>query len=325
MEFAMQQPHTFMRENNFQKAKDLWRLPTDHRNLYTSRPHPAANYAEAVQRVESKIATEVNFYPDSHTILMTHGARTAKTIVFVHGYPSSPGPFKEIVAQFFNRGYNVLAMTMPYHGLADRMNTEHEKLRAEDFVRYADNVVDIARGLGDHVTMVGISCGGLVTAWAAQQRQDIDLAVLISPGFGFKAIPRFWTPLAAWAFRVLPNSYLWDDPHKKAESPNPYNYLRLSTHALGQILRLSRSIQVLTQRQAPAADSILVITNLNDPAVDNSVTDEVVNRWRTRWAKEVKTYQFPADLGLGHDIISVDEPNMKVAVVYPKLFELIDP
>jgi pimeloyl-ACP methyl ester carboxylesterase len=320
----MEQQHTIMKENNFQKAEDLWRLPTDNLSLYTSQPYPAANYAEAVQRVESKIATEVNFYPDSHTILMTHGAKTAKTIVFVHGYPSSPAPFKEISAQFFDRGYNVLAMTMPYHGLADRMNTEHEKLRAEDFIRYADGVVDIARGLGDHVTMVGISCGGLITGWAAQQRQDIDLAVLISPGFGFKAIPRFWTPLMAWAFRVLPNSYLWDDPQKKADSPRPYNYLRLSTHVLGQILRLSRSIQVLTQRKAPAADSILVITNLNDPAVDNIVTDEVVNLWRTRWAKEVQTYQFPADLGLGHDIISLDDPNMNIAAVYPKLFELID-
>jgi hypothetical protein len=80
----------------------------------------------------------------------------------------------------------------------------------------------------------------------------------------------------------------------------------------------------LAQRKAPAAVSILVITNLNDPAVDNIVTDEVVNLWRTRWAKEVQTYRFPADLGLGHDIIGVDDPNMNVAVVYPKLLELID-
>ena len=320
----MQQQHTMMKKNNFQNADDLRRLPAVNRSLYTSQPNPAADYAEAVQRVERKIASEVDFYPDSHTILMTHGARTAKIIVFVHGYPSSPAPFKEIAAQFFNRGYNVLAMTMPYHGLADRMNSEHAKLRAEDFIRYADWVVDIARGLGDHVTMAGISCGGLVTAWAAQQRQDIDLAVLISPGFGFKAIPRFWTPLMAWAFRILPNSYLWDDPQKKADSLRPYNYLRLSTHVLGQILRLSRSIHGLAQRKAPAADSILVITNRNDPAVDNMVTDEVVNLWRTRWAKKVQTYRFPADLGLGHDIIGVDDPNMNVALVYPKLFELID-
>jgi carboxylesterase len=320
----MQKQHTIMKENNFQRTEDLRRLPTGNPSLYISQPHPAANYAEAVQRVEAKIASEVNFNPDNHTILMTHDAKTAKAIIFVHGYVSSPAPFKEIAAEFFDRGYNVLAMTMPYHGLADRMNTEHEKLRAEDFIHYADSVVDIARGLGDIVTMAGISCGGLVTGWAAQRRQDIDLAVLISPGFGFKAIPRFWTPLMGWAFRAFPNSYLWDDPQKKADSPRRYNYLRLSTHALGQILRLSRSIQLLARRKAPAAESILVITNLNDPAVDNILTDEVVNLWRTRWAKKVQTYQFPANLGLGHDIIGVDDPNMNVAVVYPKLLELID-
>jgi hypothetical protein len=38
--------------------------------------------------------------------------------------------------QFYDRGYNVLVMTMPYHGWADRMNTEHARLRAEDFIQY---------------------------------------------------------------------------------------------------------------------------------------------------------------------------------------------
>lgn len=315
---------TIVTGNALKKIGALMKSPADDLRLYTSHPNPVADYAEAVQRIESKIASEVDFDPGSHTILLTHGARTARAIVFVHGYPSSPSPFKEIAAQFFDRGYNVLVMTMPYHGLADRMNTEHGKLRAEDFIRYAEDVLDIARGLGDHVTMAGISCGGLITGWAAQQRQDIDLAVLISPGFGFKAIPRFWTPLTAWALRVFPNLYMWDDPEKKADNPRLYNYLQMSTQVLGQILRLSQAVQVLARQKAPAAGSIVVITNLNDPGVDNVITDRVVDLWRTRWAKDVQTYQFPADLGLGHDIIDVKDPNMNVAVVSPKLLELID-
>jgi alpha-beta hydrolase superfamily lysophospholipase len=292
--------------------------------LRPSQPCPAADYAEGVRRVEAKIATETDFNPSSHTILLSHGARTARVIVFVHGYPSSPSPFTNLATRFFERGYNVLAMTLPYHGLSDRMNTEHEKLRAEDLIRYADGVVDIARGLGDQVTMVGISCGGLVTGWAAQQRADLDLAVVISPGFGFKAIPRMWTPIVARAWRALPNMYLWDDPERKAESLRGHNYLRLSTHALGQILRLSAAIQASARRKAPAADAMLVITNLNDPAVDNVVTDRVVELWRARRAGRVQTYQFPADIGLGHDIIDVNDPHMNVGVVYPKLMELID-
>jgi carboxylesterase len=310
--------------NALQKIRVLLKPAADDLRLYTSHPNPVTDYAEAVRRVQSKIATEVDFDPGSHTILLTHGARTAKAIIFVHGYPSSPSPFKEIAGQFYDRGYNVLVMTMPYHGLADRMNTEHGKLRAEDFIRYAEDVLDIAHGLGDHVTMAGISCGGLITAWAAQQRQDLDLAILISPGFGFKAIPRFWTPVMAWALRVFPNSYMWDDPEKRADNPRLYNYLLMSTRVLGQILRLSGATQALAQQRAPAASSIVVITNLNDPGVDNVVTDKVVDLWRTRRAKDVQTYQFPADLGLGHDIIDVNDPNMNVAVVYPKLLELID-
>ena len=299
-------------------------LPADALRLYVSHPNPAANYAEAVRRVESKIATEVDFDPGSHTILLTHGAKTAKAVVFVHGYPSSPSPFREIAAQFYDRGYNVLVMTMPYHGLADRMNTEHAKLQAEDFMRYGDQVVDIARGLGDHVTVAGISCGGLITGWVAQQREDVDVAILISPGFGFKAIPRIWTPLMAWGLRVFPNLYIWEDRDKEASNPRPYNYLRMSTHALGQILRLSRATHALVRHNAPAARCIVVITNLNDPGVDNVVTDRVVDLWRRRWAKDVQTYQFPADLGLGHDIIDVKDPNMNVAAVYPMLLKLID-
>lgn len=83
----MQKQHTIMKENKFQRTEDLRWLPTDNPSLYISQPHPAANYAEAVPRVETKLSSEVNFYPDSHTILMTHGAKTAKTIAFIHGYP----------------------------------------------------------------------------------------------------------------------------------------------------------------------------------------------------------------------------------------------
>ena len=80
----------------------------------------------------------------------------------------------------------------------------------------------------------------------------------------------------------------------------------------------------MAKRKAPAAVSILIITNLNDPGVDNVVTDQIVDLWRNRWAKPVLTHQFPANLGLGHDIIDVNDPNMNVAVVYPRLLELID-
>ncbi|HSB67500.1 MAG TPA: alpha/beta fold hydrolase [Anaerolineales bacterium] len=292
--------------------------------LYDSHPHPVADYAEAVQRVESKIASEVDFYEGSHSFLLTHGHKTAKVILFVHGFPNSPAPFKELAAEFYSRGYNVLAMTMPFCGLADRMNTEQEKMRAEDFMHYGDKVVDIAQGLGDHITMAGISAGGLVTAWVAQQRRDVDLAVLISPGLGLRAIPRFLTPFMSWALRVLPNWYIWEDPVKKENAPRLYNYVRFPSKVVGQVLRLAQAVNALARQAAPAAGSIMVITNLNDPDIDAVAVDRVTQLWRLWRLEDVQSYQFPAELGLGHDIIDVTDPHMNVAAVYPKLLELID-
>lgn len=291
---------------------------------YDSHPNPVGSYIEAKQRFESKLASENDFYEGSHSFLLTHGYMTRKVIAFAHGFPNSPAPFKELAAEFFNRGYNVLALTMPYCGLADRMNTEQVKVRAEDFMRYGDQVVDIARGLGDRITVAGISAGGLVTPWAAQQRADIDLAVLISPGLGLKAIPRFWTPFMSWALRILPNWYIWEDPKLKENVPRLYNYVRVPSKVVGQILRLGLAVKAMARQAAPVAGSIAVVTNLNDPGIDNVAVDKVTDLWRTRRAKDVQAYQFPKELGLGHDIIDVNDPQMDVGVVYPKLLELID-
>lgn len=307
-----------------QRLASFTKLSANSSRFYASRPNPVTDYAEAVRRVESKITSEVGFYGGSHSFLLTHGAKATKVIIFAHGWASSPAPFKEIAGQFYDRGYNVLVMTMPFCGLADRMNTEQAKMRAEDFVHYGDEVVDIARGLGEQITMAGISAGGLVTAWVAQQRQDVDLAVLISPGLGLKAIPRFWTPLMSWALRAIPNWYIWEDPEKKENAPRPYNYVRIPSRVVGQILRLAMTVKALARQKAPLAGSIVVITNLNDPGIDNVAVDKVTNLWRLRRAKDVQSYQFPADLGLGHDIIDMKDPHMNVAVVYPKLLELID-
>jgi len=292
---------------------------------FASQPHPAASYMQAVQRVEEMRATEAGLRTDSRVILLTHGARTAKAIVFIHGHDSSPASFREIGMQFHHLGYNVLMAPMPYHGLADRMTTEPEKLRVEDMIRYTDEVVDIGRGLGDHLTLAGISLGGLLAGWVAQERPDVDLAVLISPGFAAKALPGITMPIVGWFFRVWPNWFVWENPVLKADKPPEYNYPRWSTHSIGQVVRLGAVIRESARRKSPASRSILVVTNVNDPDVDNTGTDTVVRLWRSRGMARLRTYQFPADLGLGHDLIDPEPPNQKVVrLVYPKLIELID-
>ena len=45
-------------------------------------------------------------------------------------------------------------------------------IRVEDFRDHADGVVDVAQGFGEDVRVLGLSAGGVVSAWIAQDRDD---------------------------------------------------------------------------------------------------------------------------------------------------------
>jgi carboxylesterase len=299
-------------------------IPRNLKDL-ASRPKPAGSYAEAVQRIQARQAGEAGLLnPMCRTQFMTHGDKVAQAIVFVHGYTVCPQQFLALGKEFYDLGYNVLIAPLPHHGLADRMTSEQEHLTAEELAAYADEMVDLARGLGEEVTMAGISAGGVTTAWAAQNRPDLDLAVIISPAFGFSQIPTSLTTVATNLFLTLPNSYQWWDPDLKSAGGPPFAYPRYSTRALAQTMLLGSAVRSAAGRDAPAARAILVITNANDTNVNNALTAQVVDQWRLRGTKGLRTYEFEAGLKLEHDLIDPDKPDHAVELVYPKLIELIN-
>jgi hypothetical protein len=178
---------------------------------------------------------------------------------------------------------------------------------------------------------VGLSAGGVVASWAAQTRSDLDLAVPVAPGLGLKVIPTPVTTLAVNTVLALPDSYQWWDPlHKDSDpvsAPSPQGvqgYPRYSLHGLAQQLRLSFATRALAAQSAPAARSILMVTNGADLAVENSVADQLVATWRAHGATNVRTYTYPASLQLEHDLIDPAQSNQHVDEVYPKLIELIN-
>ena len=290
-----------------------------------SRPMPAAGYEQALERVAALHAREASGHnPLCHTQLLTHGQKTARSIAFIHGYTNCPKQFAPLAEAFYQRGYNTLTVLMPHHGLADRLTDEHRRLTAEELVAYVDEVVDIARGLGEHVTLLGLSGGGVAAAWAAQTRADLDLAVIVAPNFGFKAVPRRAARLAANLVLMAPDVVLWWNPLEREKGRLPHVYPRFTLHGLTQQWRLGYAARTLAQHQPPGARSILVITNAHDLAVDNASIARVVARWREWGTSPVRTYEFPAELKLLHDVIDPGHAGQKVDVVYPKLIELID-
>jgi len=288
-----------------------------------SHSNPVKTYAEAVQRIDMLQANRASeMIPDCTTQFMTHGQKTDKVIFFVHGYTNCPAQFKELGQRFYELGYNVLIAPLPHHGLADRMTDEQGQLSADELAAYADQMVDIADGLGAQITMVGISAGGVTTAWAAQNRKDVDLAVIISPAFGFQAIPTAITAPTMNVISLLPDTFVWWDETLKTNTLPVHAYPRYSKHALAQILRLGFSVQNKAKQQMPAASKILVITNANDTSVNNLLTAQVVSNW-TREGANIKTYEFPASLGYAHDLIDPSQPYQSIDTIYPQLIELI--
>jgi pimeloyl-ACP methyl ester carboxylesterase len=288
-----------------------------------SSSHPVQSYAEAMQRIETLRAQEPQaMNPVCQLQLLTHEKKVERAIILVHGYTNCPQQFSELGQRFFDLGYNVLLVPMPHHGLADRMTETQAQLTAEELSAYANETVDIAQGLGEKVTMLGISVGGATTAWAAQNRSDLDLAVIISPLFGFKQVP---TPLTAAIMNIysfLPDSFEWWDPVKQADAPPAYAYPRYSKHALVQTLRLGFAMQAAAQHQPPAAKKIIVVFNANDNSVNNELTMEIVKIWQAHNAN-LTTDEFDANLKLGHDLIDPSQPDQKIDLVYPRLIDLV--
>ncbi len=291
----------------------------------SSNPHPFNSYTTSIQALQS-ISSEntAPMNPLCRLQLMTHGERTGEVIILVHGYTSCPQQFHELGQRFYDRGFNVLIAPMPHHGLADRMTEDLTALTSEELAAYADWVLDIAHGLGDRVVMMGISGGGVVTAWAAQNRSDLDRAVVISPAFGYKQIPTLLTTPAVNLVSIMPDSYTWWDPALKQEIQPPYAYPRYSMHGLTQISRLGFSVQVAARRSAPAAGAVVVVTNGNEPSVNNELTQQLVSNWRLHDAT-VTAYEFPTELKLPHDLIDPLQPDQRIDIVYPILLAFANP
>lgn len=290
-----------------------------------AHPDPCPTYAASLARVEALCAqdtAEVN--PLCRTTLLTHGRRTGRAIVFWHGYTNCPRQFHTLAERFFENGYNVFIPRLPLHGMADRMTDTLVDLTTEALLAAADTSIDIACGLGEQVTVAGLSASGVMAAWAAHERAEVERAVIIAPGFAFKLVPAPLTRLVTRVARALPNRFIWWDPRARASSAGPLHaYPRFSTHALAEFNRIAFDVQDRVRQAKPLARSLLVILNERDPAVDNEVTLDLVRRWR-EWGAEVRVYTFPAGLKLMHDLIDPDQPAAQIDVVYPKLIELME-
>ena len=262
--------------------------------------------------------------PLGRTTLYEHGAPAQTAVVLFHGFTNCPQQYDLFAQRLHAGGCNVLIPRLPEHGDRNRMTTRLEHMTAAQLTSTANDAVAAARGLGRRLVVSGLSLGGVLAAWLATQRDDIDLCVCLAPAFG---IDHLWYPLnvyASVAMRAMPAStYVWWDPRLKERITPSHAYPRYPLRALGECYLIGEWT-IGAQAPFPGAGRVRTVFALNpkDPAVNNAVTVELSQRWRQSGviaSSEVWLEGFPAM----HDVIEPENPHECIERCYPPLLDLI--
>lgn len=305
-----------MKVSSRSSKKGLAALPID----------PATDHEMALERYVQVQAQEEGdealLNPVCHSKLLTHGRKVDRAIILMHGMTNCPQQYVELAPLFYERGYNVLIPRMPCNGLADPNTDALKHVTATELRDCSATMIDIAHGLGDQVTFLGISVGGVMAAWVAQYRADVSKAVLIAPSFTVSPLLGvFLSRPVMHLFLIMPN--LMTQWFKPFEGGLGHNYRGFATRGLGQMMRLGLSVYDTAKTTKASAQSVLVITNAADPAVNNNITRQLVARWQAGGLHNLDTYEFDAKYKLIHDIIDPGQRYQQTALVYPVLLDLV--
>jgi hypothetical protein len=256
------------------------------------------------------------------SILLTHGEPAARAYLLLHGLTASPLQFAEFGRQLFERGANVYIPRLPRHGLADRLTTELEGLSAGELRSFALTSAAFARTLGERLTVVGFSVGGLLAAWIGQY-VPVDRATAIAPFLGFAWLPRRLGGRAARFALRLPNRFLWWDPILRERQLPAHGYPRFATHAIGHAMALAQELMDAAERTQPVARDVQIVLNASESTVSNPQARRLAQLWSAHKGGRIVLHRLRG-LPLSHDIIEPLRSPELARRVYPALLDLVE-
>ena len=273
----------------------------------------------AVQEQEASLDLD----PLCRSRLLTHGQKVARSIVYFHGFTSCPAQADALAEQLFAMGYNVYLPRMHGHGFVSPTPSDLDDFTAEGLIDHTNAALDLAQGLGDDVTVMGLSAGGTLSAFAAQFRTDVDQVVLISPFFGPYVVPTWAMQAGTNVTRALPNIiFSWNPLENATPEKAAIAHAMPTTHALTEIMLVGWQVHAAAQNTPPAVSNISILLNDADVAVNNRQTLEIAAYWKEHGVEPTIT-TLPFAARLPHDMINTRERGANVELVYPALLELL--
>jgi esterase/lipase len=279
---------------------------------------PAPAYEDAIARVARRQAADDSVVAHGgRSVLLTHGQRTSRAYVLLHGFTNSPSQFVDVGERLFATGDNVYIPRLPRHAEREASVRKLSRVNADEFTMFADSVVDVARGLGDSVVVAGMSAGGAISAWIAQWRGDVRRAVLIAPAIGAGLLSENTGRELVDIVSALPNVSRTTRP----DTTRPDMVQGTTSRGLGEVLRLGQRVHDQALDRAPRVKDIVFLLNERDRTVSEDAAVDLAQRWFDRGAT-VLVYKFPAVLRLPHNVMEQTGRGGNTEVVYPVVMAL---
>jgi carboxylesterase len=255
-------------------------------------------YAQSVAAIARRQAVDDSVAaPGARSILLTTGAHTSRVVVLLHGLTDSPRQFEAFGTLLHADGNNVYVPRLPQHGLRGKDAGALGALTSTQLQGVADSVVREVEGLGDSIIVVGLSMGGTVGAWIAQER-NVARVVLIAPAIEPGRIPSLLDrPLIGLADH-LPGLTRRSAP----DSGRPDREPGFNSRAIAEILELGRSVAAQADRGPARANQVTLLVNASDRTVKESAAEGLARAW-LRHGTDVVAFELPDSLRLPHNII----------------------
>ena len=283
---------------------------------------PIPDFASACQAIEAILAAEKQQpglkYP---ALALLHPHPTSRSIVFLHGFTNSPHQFSLLGQRFFELGCNVWIPRQPQHGFVDRTGAALRSFQVDQYLAECSRAVDIGCRLGQKLTVVGLSGGANAAIWLAQNRPEIDLAVVMAPSLGVQFVPSPLTRAAVVLLKLAPDLLIWWDGKTRETNPDSpdFAYAAFATRAMGQMLNLGQSAKKAVRKNKAQARHMLVVSNAGDRAVNQTEIRQFISYLQKLSA--VTAYEIPVTENVGHDFISPGQ--VRNEALYARLIDLI--
>ena len=300
----------------------LLRIPDFH-----STPHPAESFEQAKALFENlrRAESTLPLSPEGASRMLDHGKRTPRAFVLLHGLTNCPEQFLPLARILHAQGANVIIPRARYAGFADVLNSVQGNQSGQDLLDQAAVGLDIAAGLGDRVSLVGLSGSAVAGTWMAQHRDGVSEMVLIAPFFSLDSVPAPLIDAGAAVLSVIPNFYQWWDSEKKENLAGPkYAYPRFGTRCMASTIQLSRNVRENLTNLPLRAGKIRFLITATDAAANNPLTKKIAATLAQTNSVPVTIEEFPAELKIPHDMVDPSQPNANTEIAYKKILELLE-